>query len=239
MQNIITSGVILRRTNYAEADRILEIYTEKLGKVSAIAKGSRKLSSKKSGHLELGNTVSFDLIPGKNMYIVAGAKIQTRYDFVNLKQMNALFLWLELIGNLIHENDPCPKTFDLVAMGLAAACEIESGPMKMAMVELKLFDNLGYRLNLDGCIEGSEPLDENKSYFLSMHKGGLTCDLHRDENDSISVSAQLIKLLRLVHFGNWDILMKLKEDPELLLGAENLVRIQRHYIVGKKLKAEG
>ena len=43
-----TFGYVLRRTNYGEADRILNIITPS-GKISAIAKGVRKEKSKLAG----------------------------------------------------------------------------------------------------------------------------------------------------------------------------------------------
>jgi DNA repair protein RecO (recombination protein O) len=44
-----TQGVVLTRINYAEADRILTVLTEDFGKVSLIAKGTRKEKSKLAG----------------------------------------------------------------------------------------------------------------------------------------------------------------------------------------------
>ena len=51
-QEIKTSGYVVGRTNYSEADRILRIITP-VGKVSAIAKGVRKPKSKLAGGIEL------------------------------------------------------------------------------------------------------------------------------------------------------------------------------------------
>lgn len=51
-EDLKTEGIILRRTNYAEADRILNIITP-VGKVAAIAKGVRKPKSKLAGGVEM------------------------------------------------------------------------------------------------------------------------------------------------------------------------------------------
>ena len=45
-------GIVLRHVEVGEADRILTLYTLEYGKVQAIAKGVRKLRSRKAGHLE-------------------------------------------------------------------------------------------------------------------------------------------------------------------------------------------
>ena len=45
-------AVVLRHSDWGEADRLLVMFTRELGKVRAIAKGVRKLRSRKAGHLE-------------------------------------------------------------------------------------------------------------------------------------------------------------------------------------------
>ena len=49
-----TEAIILRRTNYGEADRVISLITPDRGKISGIAKGVRKPKSKLAGGLELG-----------------------------------------------------------------------------------------------------------------------------------------------------------------------------------------
>ena len=50
--DIKTLGLVLRRTNYGEADRILNIITP-TGKISAMAKGVRRARSKLAGGVEM------------------------------------------------------------------------------------------------------------------------------------------------------------------------------------------
>ena len=53
-----TEGIVIRRRNQGEADRILTLCTP-LGKLDVIAKGARKLRSRKAGHIELFCRSSF------------------------------------------------------------------------------------------------------------------------------------------------------------------------------------
>ena len=69
-----TEGIILKRMNYGEADRILTIYTLHHGKIRAMAKGVRKLQSRKAGSLELFNHSVLFLIKGKNLDLVTEAQ---------------------------------------------------------------------------------------------------------------------------------------------------------------------
>jgi hypothetical protein len=45
-------AVVLRHSNYGEADRLLTVYTREQGKMRILAKGARKIASRKAGHIE-------------------------------------------------------------------------------------------------------------------------------------------------------------------------------------------
>jgi len=60
-----SEGIILSRKNYGEADRILTVFSKNYGKVTLLAKGIRKLISKKRGHLEIFSEVKFSAVSGK------------------------------------------------------------------------------------------------------------------------------------------------------------------------------
>src|SRR5215469_4585118 len=80
MQSIRTEAIILRRTNYGEADRILNLLTPHDGKISAIAKGVRKPKSKLAGGLELFATCDLTILRGRGeMGTVSSARLMTFY----------------------------------------------------------------------------------------------------------------------------------------------------------------
>src|SRR5919112_1559720 len=74
-----TEAVVLRRTDYSEADRILTLYTPRFGKRRAIAKGVRKTTSRLAGHVELFTRVELLLAEGRNLDIVTQAEIVAPY----------------------------------------------------------------------------------------------------------------------------------------------------------------
>ena len=47
-----TDGLILHHTAFGEADRLLIVFTPRLGRLRVLAKGARKPTSRKAGHLE-------------------------------------------------------------------------------------------------------------------------------------------------------------------------------------------
>ena len=71
MNNYQTQGVILRRKNFFETDKMLWVYTRDRGNIKVIAKGARKTLSKLSGHVELFYLNNFQIVEGKNIDIVS------------------------------------------------------------------------------------------------------------------------------------------------------------------------
>ncbi len=67
----LVKGIILRKQDYRESDRLFVIYTDELGKISAVAKGARKIKSKMAGHLELFHVINLMVAPVKTNYKIA------------------------------------------------------------------------------------------------------------------------------------------------------------------------
>jgi recombinational DNA repair protein (RecF pathway) len=70
-----TTGIIIGRTNFGEADRVVRFITPEHGKVAAVAKGIRKIKSRSGGHLELFGEAALMLISGRNLETVASARL--------------------------------------------------------------------------------------------------------------------------------------------------------------------
>jgi DNA repair protein RecO (recombination protein O) len=66
MRQFRTQAIILNRTDYGEADRIITFLTPDHGKVRAIAKGVRRSTSKLSGGIELFSVSDLSFIIGKS-----------------------------------------------------------------------------------------------------------------------------------------------------------------------------
>ena len=71
---------VLRHSNYGEADRLLTLYTRQLGKTRALAKGARKIASRKAGHIEPFTHVKLQLAKGRDMLILTQADTVDAYQ---------------------------------------------------------------------------------------------------------------------------------------------------------------
>ena len=162
-KDIRTVGYILRRTNYGEADRILNIITP-LGKISAIAKGVRREKSRLAGGVEMFSLVSLNIHQGRGeLGIVTSAKMKKYYSEI-LKNFNKIELATLILKkiNLAADGLDNAEYFELVNQGLEG---INDGLLS-ELVESWFFLNLlrvsGEDVNLyrdtDGKLLSSEKL---------------------------------------------------------------------------------
>ncbi len=116
MRTFKTEGIILKRVNYGEADRILTIYTKNYGKIKAIAKGVRKINSRKAGSLELFNHALIFLVQGRNLSLIT--EVQTVNLFKlwrkNLTKVGVAYYFCELVDKLTPEEQENRAVFELL-----------------------------------------------------------------------------------------------------------------------------
>lgn len=81
MRTIRTKAIVVRRTNYGEADRIIQLLTPDYGKLSVMARGVRKEKSKLAGGIELFALCDVTAMAGRSsdLYMLTGARLETFY----------------------------------------------------------------------------------------------------------------------------------------------------------------
>jgi len=140
-----TEGVILKRRNFGEADRILTIFTLHRGKISVMAKGVRRITSRRAGNVELLNRVSMFLYPGKQFLILTEAESLNAYP--KLKEDLTLSTYayhiIELIDKLTAENQENRNLYIEIVEVLK---RLERNPRQILVraFEAKILSNLGF-----------------------------------------------------------------------------------------------
>lgn len=132
-------GFVLKRTNFGEADKFITIFTREKGKIKVLAKGIRKIKSRRAPHLELFNTVEIMVYEGKTFNIVTEAFTLARPGLANLEQIGYFFYTSEVLDKLLPENQPHPESYSLLLQFLSNITETS---VKKFTIEL-LWD-LGY-----------------------------------------------------------------------------------------------
>jgi len=105
MNQIVTTGIVLRRINYSESDRIITYITPDMGKISLIAKGARKPKSKLAGGIELfgESQMTFILGRGEIGSLISARLIQNYGSIVkDLVRTNIAYQIIKLINKYLE-----------------------------------------------------------------------------------------------------------------------------------------
>lgn len=68
-----TDAIVIRRVSFSETDRIVTLLTPNFGKLRCIAKGIKRIHSRKAAHLELFNQISAYIVNAKTFGIITEA----------------------------------------------------------------------------------------------------------------------------------------------------------------------
>ena len=188
-----TRAIVLRRTNYGEADRIVRLLTP-LGQRTVMAKGVRREKSKLAGGIELFAVSDVVVNSGKgDLGILTSARLVQFYRHI-LEDYDRLQFGYEAI-NLVSkasENIDEPEWYGILSevyMGL----DVSTIPLQLtqAWFYLHYAELTGYELNLERDVAG-QTLAPDKTYMYDVSEKGLRLSAQGD------ITAAHIKLLRIM-----------------------------------------
>lgn len=106
----------MARRVYGEADRIVSVFSENYGRLSLLAKGVRKPSSRKRGHLEVFSYISFSAVTGRGIDLITEAQLIENFPRVrvNLKKASVAYFLVEAVGRLTRENESHGELFEIL-----------------------------------------------------------------------------------------------------------------------------
>jgi DNA repair protein RecO len=164
-----TKAIVLRRTNYGEADRILQLLTPDYGKMSVIAKGVRREKSKLAGGIELFAVCDISVIDGKGsgMGTLTSARLDTFYSHI-MEEYDRLQFGYEAIKQVGNAAEAVsePAFFELLHTTFASLDNPDvSDKVTETWFWLQLAILLGVGLNLSTDDNGMKLVEESRYNF--------------------------------------------------------------------------
>ncbi|MBS1251513.1 MAG: DNA repair protein RecO [Anaerolineales bacterium] len=171
-----TPALILKRQDLGEADRILTLFTPAMGKVRAVAKGVRKITSRKSGHVELFTYSNLLIAKGRNLDIVTQAETIKPFRVLreDLARITYAYYIAEVVDHFTEERDENRPLFDLMLATLDAFEQTADIRRTTRYFELRLLDAVGYRPQLFRCVQCNQEIEPVENYF-GLAAGGVVC----------------------------------------------------------------
>ncbi len=141
---------ILKRKNYGEADKIITVFSRELGKAILIAKGIRKINSRRAGALELLNKVSMIVYKTKGMDSIAEVELVTNNFSLSQDYLktHVAYQLIELIDKLSVEHQANEEIFELMekAFTFLATTKLtkEKADKILARFQIRILEYLGF-----------------------------------------------------------------------------------------------
>ncbi|UCF60271.1 MAG: DNA repair protein RecO [Anaerolineaceae bacterium] len=234
-----TEAVVLRRQDLGEADRILTVYSLDRGKLRLVAKGARRPSSRKAGHLEPFTRVKLLLARGRELDIITQAEAIETYRGIleDLIRFGQASYTAELLDCFTVEQEENQTLYRLLINTLERLISGEEPAATMLFYELRLLDHVGYRPELFRCVGCGEEI-RPRDQFFSAAEGGILCPKCGSERgDASPISLNELKVLRHFARNPFHVATSAQIRPKIYEGVDRLMEGYISYLLERKLNA--
>lgn len=223
MKNEKLKAIVLRRTNYQEADRILDLVTP-LGKRSVIARGVRKEKSRLAGSVELlcESEIVLTKSNKSSLAILTSARLIRFYGNIlkSYDRMTFAYDTLKNIGKAVNQIEE-PEWYDLLSQVLSGLDDLKIDLRLIRVWFLLQYQKLlGNELNMLYDVNG-EKLEKTKKYTYDYLERGLKEDIGG------KINGDVIKFLRVVNNNSLDLVTKISGIDSVL--GDALALAENHF----------
>lgn len=175
---------MLKSQRWGEADRIVTLYTEKLGKIRGIACGARRLKSRLGGSLEPFGFIDLTVFEKSPESLARISQVDIIKSFGKIREdltvMTAAARMVNMIKAITPDRDPHSTIFNTLVGGLQSL-EDESDPELCSLLfQVHVLGQTGFRPQTDHCSGCNSDIDLARAQF-SPRSGGLVCSSCREK----------------------------------------------------------
>lgn len=163
-----TTGIVIRKTELNESDRIITVLTPDIGKIDCIAKGARRISSKFCGRLELFNEIKINCFQGRELATLNETELITCFaDTQDLNKHRVLFYMAEISNRLIQQNQQIEGIYQLIRDTLENIGNSEKTEILLHSYLIKLLTSIGFLPQWNRCSVCGDKLDISSTIRLN------------------------------------------------------------------------
>ncbi len=179
------TAICIRATDFSETSQIVTFFTRRSGKISVIAKGSKRPKSAFDGPIEVLSSGKIVFSDSTREKLATLTEFESAYGGPglarltnNLFALNCCFFATELLNNLTDDYDPHPELFDSFGQFLQNASELQDTLVALILFQLSLLKEVGLQPILNACANcDTQYAIRNTQYeaYFSSSANGLIC----------------------------------------------------------------
>lgn len=196
---LITSGIVLKTVKLSDSDVLITLFSDRHGKITAVAKGARNAKSKLNASSQLFVYGEYSLSMGSKWNYVNSVEVHDSFYGIreDLVKLSYASYFMELTSFILPENTANLKLFSVLRNALECLKDDKcSGNLLKVIYEIKCLDILGYRPETTSCIECGT---DTELYFMSIEDGGVLCErCATNMNKGLKIGKKLSRLMTLL-----------------------------------------
>jgi DNA repair protein RecO (recombination protein O) len=234
-----TQAIVLGHIEYGEADRILTLFTYQRGKITAIAKGVRKIRSHKAGHLEPFTNVNLFLAKGRNLDIITQAETVNPHMGLreDLERVAFASYVVEVLDRFTFEEGQNVAMFRLLEETLTRLDTQSNLETVVHFYEMRLLELLGFRPQLFECIDCGEAILPQDQFFTPLDGGAVCPKCARARSEVLPVEKDVLRYFRHLQRSRWAQVEELIIPPSLERKLAHLIEGYLTYLLERKLNS--
>jgi DNA repair protein RecO (recombination protein O) len=212
-----TEGFVFKKEERLEADQAFAIFTKDFGRIDINARAIRKTASKLRPNIDLFYLSEIEFIQGRHSKTLTDAiKIKKSINiFEDYKKLKAVCQMADVMDIFLKGQEKDIATFDLLVDVLNKFKE-SNNKFIFHYFFWNFLSLQGYCLQTKNCAHCHNNLNPNNIYF-SNKEGGVVCGdcvkIAKDYGTCQKINSDVVKILRLILQKDWQILSKLKVEP--------------------------
>lgn len=191
-------GIVLRSRDYGESHQIVQVFSEQRGKISFLARGSKKPKSRFRAVTEPFVEGQFICFVGSGMPNLSQGDILNSHRLISTDLMKSCYgaYWFELIDRLFPEDEPNPGFYRFFQQMLTRLENEKNHEILTVMFELRIMEASGYRPVFHQCVHCQS---KNSPYRFSASLGGFLCgECWEIDPEALQISDGVERILPLL-----------------------------------------
>ena len=236
-------AIVIRSIDYSESSLVLSLFTREFGRVSALAKGAKRKSSKLTGHVDLFCHSEIILsLSGRRerLNILTEADVVDEFTGVrkSLPRYCSACHAAELVQFMTAQDDPSPELFEQLLAFLRA---IETGrdpALSLFLFEARLLVLSGFMPQLGACVVCGAAMKQKPAAF-SASIGGVVCAKCAPGQPFLipKIPAGVLSLFERLASGKLTKLGRISVSPQAVKQMRHFLDQYESHVIGRELRS--